>query len=173
MPRPILKQYRDLLRADFERAPVWVCVHGLDDVEPWYDETDELTYRPWDGALPFPRPDPEGPMTVVWCDFTLADTSRLPGFCVPPVVGSDKSEDLSYTHPQLFLPDGTVTGFWFGAAASVADKARVYAALRKRAAEVFPIRYGAAAGVVTPPFELSIPGFSWFGPDYRTVVVER
>jgi len=171
--RPLLKQYANFRPADFERVPVWLCVHGLDEEEPWYEDTDELTYRPWDGSPPFPRPDPEGPMTVVRCDFTLADGVRLPGFCAPPVVGSDASEQISYTQPQMFLPGGTVTGFWRGLPATPDDKRRVYAALGKDPSAVFPIRYGSGAAVVTPPFELRIDGFSWFGSDYRTIVVER
>jgi hypothetical protein len=50
--KPELKQFGDLTPADFERHPVWIACHWEDEGEPWYDETDEATFRPWTGALP-------------------------------------------------------------------------------------------------------------------------
>ena len=39
--KPELKQFGELLPADFDRQPVWVGVHTADYDEPWYEETDE------------------------------------------------------------------------------------------------------------------------------------
>ena len=50
--RPELKQFSDLTPSDFERHPIWVDCHVVDYDEPWYDDTDEETYRPWAGPLP-------------------------------------------------------------------------------------------------------------------------
>lgn len=47
MSKPELKQIGALSLSDFLRHPVWVGVHTRDTDEPWYDETDEETYRPW------------------------------------------------------------------------------------------------------------------------------
>jgi hypothetical protein len=49
--KPVLKQFGDLTLADFERHPVWVSVHGLDEGAPWYDDTNEETFRPWTDDL--------------------------------------------------------------------------------------------------------------------------
>jgi hypothetical protein len=51
-PKPELKQFGDLCPADFERYPVWIACHTEDFAEPWFNETDEETFRPWSGALP-------------------------------------------------------------------------------------------------------------------------
>jgi len=50
--RTHLKQAGDLVAANFEAHPVWVSCHVVDYDEPWYDDTDEETFRPWLGALP-------------------------------------------------------------------------------------------------------------------------
>lgn len=50
--KPILKQFGDLTPADFADHAVWVSVHTLDYDEPWYDDNDEETFRPWTGKLP-------------------------------------------------------------------------------------------------------------------------
>jgi hypothetical protein len=50
--KPELKQFNDLTPADFQRHPVWIACHTEDFAEPWFNETDEETFRPWIGALP-------------------------------------------------------------------------------------------------------------------------
>ena len=52
MSPPTLKQFGDLSPLDFDASPVWVQCHIIDYDEPWYDDTDEETFRPWDRALP-------------------------------------------------------------------------------------------------------------------------
>jgi len=56
MSKPRMRQEYDLTPADFNRCPVWVSVHNHDSDEPWYDQADENTFRPWTGALPFAEP---------------------------------------------------------------------------------------------------------------------
>jgi hypothetical protein len=53
MAPPELKQEYALSLADFSRQPVWVGVHNFDSDEPWYEQSDEETFRPWTGPLPF------------------------------------------------------------------------------------------------------------------------
>src|SRR3569833_920819 len=50
--KPKLKQFGDLCPADFDHYPVWIACHNEDQAEPWFDEMDEDTIRPWTGALP-------------------------------------------------------------------------------------------------------------------------
>ncbi len=74
---PELKQFQDLVPADFQRFPVWVGVHNLDFGEPWYEGTNEGTCRPWTGLFPVPaKPG------FVWlvATFELHDGSSYPGF---------------------------------------------------------------------------------------------
>ena len=37
---------------DFATHPVWVSCHSVDYDEPWYDGTDEETFRPWLSEIP-------------------------------------------------------------------------------------------------------------------------
>ena len=78
--KPNLKQFGDLTPADFVEHPVWASVHTLDYDEPWYDETDEETFRPWIGELPV---SPEDGMFLVRAKLTLADGRVLDGFITP------------------------------------------------------------------------------------------
>jgi hypothetical protein len=64
---------------DFERLPIWLHCHVVDYDEPWYEETDEETFRPWTGPLPVA---PESHF-LVRADFTAADGSRFVGFLTP------------------------------------------------------------------------------------------
>ena len=45
MEKPGLKQFGELVPADFERHPVWIGCHVADYEEPWYEETDEETFE--------------------------------------------------------------------------------------------------------------------------------
>src|SRR5438552_16309205 len=50
MPKPEMKQESELTLADFLRHPIWIGVHNYDVDEPWYEESDEETVRPWTGS---------------------------------------------------------------------------------------------------------------------------
>jgi hypothetical protein len=63
----------------FVTHPVWVSCHSVDYDEPWYDETDEETFRPWLSEIPVGADE----MYLVACQFTMADGSRHQGFATP------------------------------------------------------------------------------------------
>ena len=69
--KPLLKRIHDLRPADFDAHPIWMNVHGEQD-QPWYGETDEVTYRPWVGAIPYDCSDPLHSV-LVRADFRLAN----------------------------------------------------------------------------------------------------
>jgi hypothetical protein len=73
---PELKQFRDLRCSDFQRHPVWVGVHNLDVGKPWYDASDESTFRPNTEQLPLAA---EGGNVHVRAHFIIRDGSRYPG----------------------------------------------------------------------------------------------
>ena len=95
MERPELKQFGDLTQADFDRHPVWIGSHTVDYDEPWYEETDEETFRPWTGGLPA---DPAAGMLLVTASYELPDGSRYPGFLTP----DRDPADLGTLQPHLF-----------------------------------------------------------------------
>ncbi len=78
--KPLLKQFSELTEDDFAQHPVWIAVHTVDYDEPWYDETDEETFRPWLGPLPI---DPSEGMFLVKADFELHNGRHLNGFVTP------------------------------------------------------------------------------------------
>lgn len=78
MRKPILKQEGDLTPADFKRHPAWVSVHNFDSDEPWYEQSDEETFRPWTGPLPFR--EARG-FVLFAATFRLADGSLFAGYC--------------------------------------------------------------------------------------------
>jgi len=77
LPVPEMKQDYDLTFDDFVRHPVWIGVHNFDSGEPWYELSDEQTFRPWTRALPFD--EPRG-FVLVTATFELADGSHYPGY---------------------------------------------------------------------------------------------
>ena len=173
--RPELVQFGDLTPGHFERHPVWVQCHVVDYDEPWYDDTDEETFRPW--LEPLPADHGDG-MLLVRADFILADGTRLQGFVTPlPPLQPAKGDDaLGYQQPQLFLPSGQRRAFWYGGMPVPAeDKDELYTALGRAVAEVFPIRFEAQPGLTTGITAGTLAGFyhrshSWFR---SRVVVER
>jgi hypothetical protein len=164
---PLLKQYSDLRPADFEEHPVWVSVHTMDYDEPWYDETDEETFRPWTGALPV---DPAGGMFLVAAKFALADESDYPGF-LTPAVGEPSDHQIGDIQPQLFTPRGDRIAFWFGMSPldqEVLDD--VYGALGVPREAVFPISFAAQSGLALGTASGILRGF-YSSPNMDTVDV--
>jgi hypothetical protein len=99
---PLLRDVSELKPSDFENHPVWVCVHGRDEDEPWYSQTNEVTYRPWTDALPF-VPRTRFDAVLVTATFELADGSLYRGYFNP--VAENWDEPL----PPRRLKDGTFT----------------------------------------------------------------
>jgi hypothetical protein len=156
--RPQLVQFGDLTPAHFAAHPAWIQCHVVDYDEPWHDETDEETFRPWTGPLPA---GPEEGILLVAADLTLADGTSLKGFLTPafPDAGDDPVL-LGTIQPQIFLPSGRRESFWDGMfARSAADRARLYAELGRTAERVFPIRFRAKAGLTTGLASGEIAGF--------------
>jgi hypothetical protein len=135
---PNLVQIANLTPGHFESHAVWASCHSFDYDEPWYDQTDEETFRPWTGAFPVHA---VAGMFLVRARLTLADGSVLPGFATP--VGQDASGDeaLGLLQPQLFLPSGQLVAFWLGLFGDpAAASAALYNALGKPATSVFPLQ---------------------------------
>jgi hypothetical protein len=166
-----LRQYGDLRARDFESHAVWMCVHGVDEGESWYDDTDELTYRPWEGPLPCPTGERGSPMVVARVTFRLADGTLWPGFAIPPFVpDGPRGVRLSYTQPRIFFPDNGFPGsFWYGVREISADKReRFYSQLKRSPNEVFPLTFTFEPGLLDVPFVGIIEGFSSLADDGRS-----
>jgi hypothetical protein len=161
-PTPRLKQFGDLTPGDFGVHPVWIQCHTADYDEPWYDQTDEETFRPWTGVLPA---GPEEGMLLVRAKLTLADGRSFDGFCAPQ--HEDEPLHLGTIQPQLFLPSAERCDFWDGMFKRTdEDRLRVYQGLgESNPAKVFPIRFAADPGLATGHVAGSIPGFCWMPKD--------
>lgn len=157
-PRPLFRQFGDLRPQDFENHPVWVHCHVIDYDEPWYDDTDEETFRPWDKGLPV---DPAETMFLVNATLTLSDGTQMSGFVTPQnPIDSGGKLDLGLIQPQLFLADGKIIGFWFGILTPAEEEiSSFYTALGKNHQDVFPIAFEANEGLATGITSGSIPGF--------------
>ena len=157
-PKPVLKQFGDLVPEDFDIHPVWVQCHTIDYDEPWYDETDEETFRPWEGKLPV---DPMEGMFLVRANLTLADGSKLSGFLTPQHPDENEGKaHLGTIQPQLFLASGERVAFWFGIIKpSDTEIQGLYSALGKSAEQVFPINCETQSDLANGIIAVSVPGF--------------
>ena len=155
MARPrFLKQFGELTTDDFVQHPVWVAVHGTDEDEPWYDECDEETFKPWTGALPV---SPEEGMLLVQATLTLADGTRVSGFITPQ--HEDEPVNLGIIQPQIFSNDGR-HGFWQGMfQQSPAERAAFYRSFNKTESQIFPITFVATPGLASGQVAGKIEGF--------------
>ena len=159
--KPTLKQFGDLMPADFEKHPVWISVHGLDSDEPWYADTDEETFRPWTGKLPV---GPEEGMLLVRAMLTLADGRVLPGFVTPQF--ESQPLDLGTIQPQIFLPSGRRDSFWDGIVKRDPKRLKAfYAELGEDPRAIFPIQFAAEKGLAKGQVAGSVPGFCWSSKD--------
>jgi len=148
MATPELKQFGEA--EDFERHPVWIGCHTADYGKPWYEDTDEETFRPYTGNLPA---DPAEGMLLVRAVVELHDGSRYPGFVTPAAEGWDKGPDgraiLKHNHildtqqPQIFVRE-RLFGFW-GGRVGIASQTQqeLYAAVGKGPDAIFPLRFNA------------------------------
>lgn len=150
MQRPELKQFADLTSIDFKHHPVWVACHVVDYDEPWYDDTDEETFRPWKGPLPA-----HGTSLLVRAELIAADGTRFEGFLTP----SDSSSQYETTHPHIFAGQFTI-GFWEGGIPDLTKlRNKLYEVTGKLAAELFPMRAITLPGLVEPAVEALVEGF--------------
>jgi hypothetical protein len=150
--QPELKQFGDLTPADFDRYPVWISCHGEDEGEPWYEDTDEETFRPWTGPLPV---DPSEGMLLVRATLELKDGSDYRGIVTPAF----KEGDLGAIQPQIFVGDESF-GFWGGMfGVRPEEKAAFYAGIDKPPDSIFPIGFAADPGLATGAVSGSVDGF--------------
>jgi hypothetical protein len=165
-PKLLLMQFGDLKPDDFNQYPVWVQCHVIDYDEPWYEETDEETFRPWRGTLPV---DPSEAMFLVKADLTLSDGTEFPGILTPQQPEDDEGiPDLGMIQPQLFHPSGEIFSFWFGIIEPPeAEVQRLYSALGKNSDQIFPIQCEANTELANGITSISVPGFCWYGKGDR------
>ncbi len=162
MDKPALKQFGELTLDDFDRHPVWVSCHVIDYDEPWYEETDEETFRPWIGSLPV---DPAETMFLVRAEFRTANGRALEGFLTP-----SEDENLGQQQPQVFISSRRF-GFWggmFGVPAT--ERAAFYEALGFRSEEIFPIAYSASPNLAAGVIAGTLGGF-YRMPDFKSPAV--
>ena len=151
-PKPELKQFGDLSPADFERHPVWIACHTEDFAEPWFNETDEETFRPWTDALPV---SPSDGMSLVRARFELHDGSHHDAFLTPAF----KEGEIGALHPHLFA-GGKSFCFWGGMFGVRADRrSAFYEALGKGREAIFPIRFSADPALGTGVVAGRVDGF--------------
>ncbi|MEY2428803.1 MAG: hypothetical protein QOJ40_1688 [Verrucomicrobiota bacterium] len=149
---PELKQFGDLSPADFDRHPVWVSCHGTDEGQPWYEETDEETFRPWTGALPVGQANG---MFLVRATFELRNGSRYSGFITPGF----HETDLGVLQPHVFVGERCFR-FWGGMLGIPAEERQAfYSALEQIPDAVFPLRFDADSGLATGAVAGQIKGF--------------
>ncbi len=166
--KPLLKRFGDLVQDDFKLYPVWVNAHVIDYEKDWYKETDEETFRPWDGSLPI---DPAETMFLVKAAFSLADGTQLTGFITPQQGPGEP--DLSILQPYLFTPSGELISFWFGLfEPTKEDVGSIYTMLGRKSTQVFPIRFQAEKGTAKGIVKGTISGFCRTGKNGQ-VIVER
>jgi hypothetical protein len=158
---PLLKQFGDLSASDFELHPIWVSCHGTDQDEPWHDDTDEETFRPWTGQVPV---DPADGIFLVRSRFRIASGQEYAGFVTPAM--PQESGNLGAIQPHMAVA-GRFVSFWYGMMNIPAEtKSALYVALRKKPSEVFPIRFeaepdltiGIASGEIAGFYRRPAPG---------------
>ena len=150
--KPVLKHFAELTKQDFDINPIWVQCHCIDCYEPWYDDTDEETFRPWDKGFPV---SPSLAMFLVKSTFTLADGTIYEGFITPQEPGQKNTHpDLGILQPYIFAHNGQAVGFWFGCLNVDKEiKESIYSLIGKNAKDIFPITFHAnenlAEGIVS------------------------
>ena len=155
---PLLRQFGELHPQDFVHHPVWVNCHIIDYNAPWYEKTDEETFRPWNKALPV---DPAEAMFLVSALFSLADGTEMHGFITPQNQNDYGGKtNLGIIQPQMFLPAGNRVAFWFGILTPPPwEISSFYAVLGKSKQEVFPIAFETIEGLAKGIVSGSVPGF--------------
>jgi hypothetical protein len=156
--KPELRQFGTLTEADFVRHPVWIGVHTYDNNEPWYDETNEETFRPWLKDTPV---HPRQGIFLIRASLTLKDGTQFPGFLTPAKgIGKAKDSDLGTMQPHLFLPDGKLISFWGGLRGFDEDSMEaMYSILGREANQVFPVKFSAAPNLCKGKQAGRIKGF--------------
>jgi hypothetical protein len=152
MAKPELKQFASLLPVDFDRHAIWISCHTSDYRESWYEETNEETFRPWNGPLPV---SPADGLLLVRAVLVLADGSRFFGFVTP----ASQEGDLGRQQPHIFVGQKAFC-FWGGVAGiPETERDAFYAALGRRREAIFPLRFSAELALTTGSADGRIDGF--------------
>lgn len=159
MSRPEIKQFIDLRTEDFDRHPIWIGCYTADYDEPWYDDIDQESFRPWLGETPVSSDDG---IFLIRATLELADGSNYPGFVTPAEGPEQKSIGLrlglgrlfgnsaadqsasliSEMQPHIFVGQSPPFGFWGGMFGVSAESRRgLYDAVGKGTAKIFPIKF--------------------------------
>jgi hypothetical protein len=185
---PLLKDESSLTSSDFSASPVWVRAQDHDRDEPWYGETTEQTYRPWEGPLPLEANSPF-PFVLLAAAFHFSSGEAYPGYFKPVTEAWDepltprKLKDGSLAKPLQWSARHGGTPLSILALHSpvvfVADKAydfhlrrdlelrrkRVldfYGAIGKRPEEVFPVEFSAVPALFNGIVSGRLDGFYTF-----------
>jgi hypothetical protein len=134
-----------------DRSKESIVKINVDYDEPWYDDTDEETFRPWLSEIPVAADE----MYLVACEFTMTDGSRYPGFATPFF----EPDDLRLIQPQLFSSSGSRHAFWLGMFPSEAEINGFYTDFAKGPSSVFPLAFTALPGLTTASCSGTILGF--------------
>ena len=100
MHTPLMKDQALLTESDFDHYPVWVRAQDYDRDEPWFSETTEQTYRPWNGPLPL-EPAVQFPFVLLAASFRLSCGDTYPGYFQPA------TEEWDTPLPPRKMRDGT------------------------------------------------------------------
>lgn len=168
--KPHFKQFSELILADFDDHPVWVNCHLVDYDEPWYDEINEETFRPWIGDIPI---DPNKATFLVKATFTIADGTVLNGFITPVSnVNKDVTEILGSIQPYIFALSGKRIHFWFGSIPCSDEGIKnIYYLLEKNSKDIFPIEFVAESGLVKGVTSGTIPGFCYMEENRKVKII--
>ena len=159
MRRPEIKQFIDLRAEDFDLHPIWIGCYTADYDEPWYDDVDQESFRPWIGETPVSSGDG---IFLIRATLALADGSKYPGFVSPAtgpkqasvglrlglnrLFGNANSDQnariISETQPHIFVGQRPPFGFWGGSFGNQeAERRTFYADIGKEAGGIFPIQF--------------------------------
>lgn len=160
MPKPKLKQDYQFRAKDFLDAKLWVNVHGLDEDEPWYESTDETTFRQWYGETPV---DPKKHLFLVAASMTLANGSVFTGaiyaYQFDDLSAQDGCTLMECTQPRIFVGRESFS-FWGGRIGVTQEKRkRFYEVLKLSPESIFPIEVMAEEGCVDIAINGKIEGF--------------
>lgn len=145
----VKKQVYELTLHDLNTFPIWEFRLN----EEGEAGQDESTVRPHTAPGPL---DPTERMFIVRAVFTLADGSRMQGYCTPPRRGD---ASLGTLQPIIVTERGQVR-FWCGTAAPSPKRlANSYELLEKDAKHVFPLRFESEVELVSGSVKGSVPGF--------------
>lgn len=156
----LLKSFGELIESDFKIYPVWVMCHIIDYDQPWYNQTNEETYRPWTGEIPVtPQSD-----FLAKAVFSFKDGTTYNGFTAA-------CNNLDYTKITPSLVNATLfnkdrqESFWRGGLEiKESDINDFYFRMGKTSQQVFPIQYAVKQELVTESINGEIIGF--MGCDY-------